>query len=127
MNYQRLFLLLFTCSAVAVADSTDVFTTNNDDAIRHQQDVESECNDRCSSELGQWTGHWQKIDSSHSVCHCNNLPRFSTHNDDPIWSHDHAEENCPSRCEDEDGHWTGGWWTTVWGQHSVCECVPTHS
>ena len=127
MNHQRLFLPLIAFSLMAGADSTEEFSTNNDEAITYQQHVESECNDRCLSELGRWTGHWQRLDSSHSVCQCYKLPRFSTKNDDPIWSNDDAQGNCPSRCRDEDGLWTGGWWTTVWGQHSVCECAKTSS
>lgn len=125
MKLRYLLLFLITGSLSAAADSQDIFTTKNEDAIHHQHDVESECNDRCSQELGRWNGLWRKIDSDHSVCQCENLEKFSTDNDDPIWGNDDADGTCPSRCGDEGGVWTGGWWTTVAGQHSVCECART--
>ena len=47
---------------------------------------------------------------------------FLTANDDPIWSNVGAQAVCPDRCANEGGIFTGAWWTTVVGQHSVCVC-----
>ena len=50
---------------------------------------------------------------------------FITVNDAPIWSNDQAQGGvCASRCDAEDGTFTGAWWTTVPGEHSVCVCIP---
>lgn len=39
----------------------------------------------------------------------------------PIWSNDNAKEVCPGVASKAGGSWTGGWWTTVAGEMSVCE------
>ena len=38
-----------------------------------------------------------------------------------IWSNDDAQCKCPMTCGELD--WEGVWWTTKWGQMSVCECL----
>jgi hypothetical protein len=49
---------------------------------------------------------------------------FITANDDPIWSNDEAQSGvCAERCAAEGGTFTGAWWTTVDGGHSVCQCT----
>ena len=48
---------------------------------------------------------------------------FVTANDDPIWSNEEAQSGvCANRCANEGGVFTGDWWTTVVGEHSVCAC-----
>ena len=48
---------------------------------------------------------------------------FSSRNNDPIWNDaEDAQVKCPQRCANEGGQWTGGWWTTEWNKHSVCQC-----
>ena len=47
---------------------------------------------------------------------------FTTRNQYPIWNAQDANYECPTRCNDEKGQWTGHWWTTVWGKASVCQC-----
>ena len=39
----------------------------------------------------------------------------------PIWNQDHAEEVCPELCQELGDTWTGHWWTTQWGEMSVCQ------
>lgn len=54
-------------------------------------------------------------------CTCKNV--WNSSNNDPIWSHTHALMVCKERCQDDDGEWTGHWWTTIWQKHSVCQCM----
>ncbi len=54
------------------------------------------------------------------TCICNHV--WNSSNDNPIWSHQHALKVCSLRCQHDGGEWTGHWWTTVWGEHSVCQC-----
>ncbi len=59
----------------------------------------------------------------HMEKHGDRLNPFVTQNDDPIWSNDQAQSGeCAARCDAEGGTFTGSWWTTVPGQHSVCAC-----
>ena len=48
------------------------------------------------------------------------VKKFTTKNNDPIYSQSQAKKECPARCASEFGTWTGGWWST--GGKSVCEC-----
>jgi len=41
-----------------------------------------------------------------------------------IYSHHQAQQRCPGACESRDGIWNGNWWTTIWGEESVCSCTP---
>lgn len=42
----------------------------------------------------------------------------------PIWNNaQDAPRKCPGTCEKYNGTWDGQWWTTVWGEMSVCECT----
>jgi hypothetical protein len=43
----------------------------------------------------------------------------------PIWSSAHAQTVCPTACQQANGKWDGGWWTTVPGLMSECACVST--
>lgn len=99
------------------------FTTKNDGPISQQELVESECKVRCSEEGGVWSGYWNSKGDGNSVCQCFKLQKFSTVNDDPIWDNGDANNKCPERCSNEEGSWTGGWWTTTYGKNSVCECT----
>lgn len=39
----------------------------------------------------------------------------------PIFSQADADKMCPAASVATGGTWTGQWWTTVWGQMSVCQ------
>jgi predicted amidohydrolase len=42
----------------------------------------------------------------------------------PIWNNAvDAPKKCPPTCEKYSSTWDGQWWTTVWGEMSVCECT----
>ena len=41
----------------------------------------------------------------------------------PIWNQQDANTKCPATCGAGYGAWDGQWWTTVWGEMSVCECL----
>lgn len=38
----------------------------------------------------------------------------------PIWNQQDAQVKCPATCSPNNVKWNGQWWTTVWGQMSVC-------
>ena len=101
------------------------------------------CNNQCGQQNMPWLGRilfpglkgsvdYQKAnlseDTSYS-CLCKSVQ--TSLNKDPIWSHNHAVNECPRRCAREIDmntrqpgmRWTGHWWTTVWGKHSVCQCA----
>ncbi len=40
----------------------------------------------------------------------------------PIWNQPHAEQICPTICQNNQGTWTGQWRTTVPNQMAVCGC-----
>ncbi|WP_345199214.1 mannan-binding protein [Kistimonas scapharcae] len=102
---------------------SETFVTKNKDPIWSDTHALSECPGRCGAEHGKWNGQWWTIVyGKHSVCQCTPLDVFVTENTAPIWSDSDAEAKCPSRCNAEDGNWTGHWWTTVYGAHSVCQC-----
>lgn len=42
----------------------------------------------------------------------------------PLWSNQHAQSACHGVCERAGAQrFTGQWWTTRWGQMSVCQCA----
>ncbi len=102
---------------------SDTFVTENNDPIWSNTHALSECPGRCGAEHGRWNGQWwTTVYGRHSVCQCTPLEVFTTTNTAPIWSDPDAEAKCPSRCNAEDGNWTGVWWTIVYGAQSVCQC-----
>jgi len=95
------------------------------------------CNAECSADKKVWLGHVLVDGQDKSIdflkaqiysvfgfdyeCVCKGT--WTTRNNDPIWSHQHALRVCDRRCAYENGRWNGHWWTIVWGKHSVCQCV----
>lgn len=41
----------------------------------------------------------------------------------PLWNNDHAQRDCPNVCQRAGARFTGQWWTTRWGEMSVCQCA----
>lgn len=39
----------------------------------------------------------------------------------PIWNQADAEIKCPKVAKENNGIWTGQWWTTIEGKMSVCQ------
>lgn len=101
------------------------------------------CNLQCSQAKKPWLGRIILPGTTKSVdylkayiaantsftCVCKNVQ--TSKNNAPIWSDQDARKKCPTRCANEidnmtglkDMRWTGHWWTTVWGKHSVCQCA----
>lgn len=51
------------------------------------------------------------------------IPAKFTAEAGPIWNNAvDAPKKCPPTCEKYHATWHGQWWTTVWGEMSVCEC-----
>ena len=112
-------------------------------AQKLQDKVPSICTDQCSVSDRPWLGRiilqgqkksvdYKKAALSENTdyrCICRSVQ--TSVNDDPVWSHNHALTECPDRCSKEIDEasglpgmvWTGHWWTTEWGRHSVCQCA----
>ena len=45
-----------------------------------------------------------------------------TINAGPLWNQKDAGKKCPRLCQKNRAKWSGGWWTTVPGKMSVCQC-----
>ena len=110
---------------------------------RLRAQVPKVCNAQCGQQKVPWMGRITLPGAKGSVdylkaeiteemnynCLCKSVQ--TSLNRKPIWSHQHALKECPRRCAREVDRltkqsgmrWTGHWWTTVWGKHSVCQCA----
>lgn len=98
-----------------------------------QAAAQSKCGPVCTGAGDTWTGAWwTTIPGQMSVCECK-IPATPTtpapgtkksFNAGPLNNQTAANNKCPSVCTTAGAkNWDGGWWTTVPGQMSVCECV----
>ncbi len=84
-------------------------------------DANQKCPVLARREGGRWTGGWwTTVQGRMSVCEIA-LPPTHPVDAGPIWSGADADQKCPALANRVGGRWTGGWWTTVQGQVSVCE------
>ena len=97
--------------------------------IWNQADAETKCPALAEKGKGTWTGHWwTTIQGEMSVCQIKLAEESSVIEPvvvaieaGPIWNQADAETKCPALAQKEGGTWTGHWWTTVWGEMSVCQ------
>ncbi|MFL5359073.1 mannan-binding protein [Archangium sp.] len=87
----------------------------------------ADANTRCPTTCGgqsfaAWDGAWwTSLPGQKSVCQCRD--KVTVLEAGPIWGDTDAKTKCPATCQQEGfAAWTGGWWTTVWGEMSVCQC-----
>lgn len=66
-------------------------------------------------------GRCRKVinDNGHLVCKHRHR-RVVTRSAGPIWNNHDAKRKCPNVCGNM--RWTGQWWTTQFGNNSVCQC-----
>lgn len=43
----------------------------------------------------------------------------------PVWGDTDAKTKCPATCSEYSATWNNQWTTTIWGQMSVCGCIPS--
>ncbi len=95
--------------------------------IWNQEDAAKKCPATCGKAGGVWNGQWwTTVEGKMSVCQCcGNCCKHETKAIEagPIWDNNDAQRKCPATCDKAGGKWDGGWWTTVQGKMSVCQCV----
>ncbi|WP_437735088.1 mannan-binding lectin [Sorangium sp. So ce1335] len=88
-------------------------------------DAPTKCTGVCDAQNMDWGGQWwTTVSGEMSVCECSPRPPAVVEAG-PIWSNIDAQTKCPDTCAGFDSAtaWNGQWWTTVWGEMSVCECA----
>lgn len=86
-------------------------------------DANTRCPAACHEKgFAAWAGPWwTTVPGQQSVCQCKD--KLTTLEAGPIWNNEDANTKCPATCHEKGfASWTGMWWTTVWGQMSVCTC-----
>ncbi|NEO17388.1 MULTISPECIES: mannan-binding lectin [unclassified Moorena] len=126
---QSALCVLLTASLV-LGFATSAFAGNIETVeagpIWSNADAQGKCPATCENyDSGyKWNGQWWTTEwGEMSVCQCAKSPVAIEAG--PIWSNDDAQGKCPTTCSDAGfGYeWDGQWWTTEWGEMSVCECV----
>lgn len=115
---QTVLWALLLGAASVLAESVDLEAG----PLGNQADAEQQCPAVCES-VGSWNGNWKTtVPGRMSVCGCR-MARPSTValEAGPLWSNDQARGSCVDVCGGRTA-FTGGWWTTVQGQMSVCLC-----
>ncbi len=97
--------------------------------IWDQADAETKCPVVAQENNGTWTGQWwTTVPGEMSVCQLiiNESPTVAIEAG-PIWDQTDAETKCPAVAQENNGTWTGQWWTTVPGEMSVCQVTLSES
>jgi hypothetical protein len=91
-------------------------------------DAPNKCPSACANfnSATKWNGQWwTTVPGQMSVCECAyKPPTVVSQEAGPIWGGYDAPNKCSAACG-SNRSWNGQWWTTVWGQMSVCECECT--